>query len=86
MILTVTTEIEDNEEPIEVRVQAEFIPGSPGRKYMANGDPGYPDDPDEINILSVIGADGIEYNPSEGEVARMHVLLAIFGVRLGDDF
>ena len=67
MIITITTEIEVNEEPIEVRVEAEFIPGCHGRKHMSNGDPGYPDEPDEINILSVIGVDGIEYTPTEKE-------------------
>ena len=75
MIITITTEIEVNEEPIEVQVEAEFIPGSPGRKYMANGDPGYPDDPDEINILSVIGADGIEYTPTEKECLSIYSLI-----------
>jgi hypothetical protein len=38
-----------------VTFQVEFnaTPGSPGRMYMANGDPGYPDEPVEIEILSV---------------------------------
>ena len=75
MIITITTEIEVNEEPIEVQVEAEFIPGSPGRKYMANGDPGYPDEPDEINILSVIGADGIEYTPTEKECLSIYCIV-----------
>ena len=75
MIITLTTEIEVNEEPIEVRVEAEFIPGWRGRKHLSNGDPGYPDEPDEINILSVIGHDGLEYNPTEKEHASIYELI-----------
>ena len=84
--ITTTTEIEVNGEPIEVKVDAEFIPGSPGRKYMANGDPGYPDEPDEIDILSVTGPNGVEYTPSKKEVAEIHGLVYDLAVRLGGDF
>jgi hypothetical protein len=27
--------------------------GGPGRRYLWNGDPGYPEEPDELEILSV---------------------------------
>jgi hypothetical protein len=31
-----------------------YSPGRPGRNYMPNGDPGYPDEPAEIELISVI--------------------------------
>lgn len=76
MIVTVTTEIEVNDEPIEVTVEAEFIPGRPGRKYMANGDPGYPDEPDEINILSILDSNGKAYEPTRQELIRIEDLIS----------
>lgn len=38
---------------LEVEVEFNFYPGSPGRMYMPNGDPGYPPEPDELEVLSV---------------------------------
>jgi len=29
----------------------DYSPGRPGRNYMPNGDPGYPDDPPELYVL-----------------------------------
>ncbi len=75
MIVTITTEIEVNDEPIEVTIDAEFTPGQPGRKYMANGDPGYPDEPDEINILSVLDSNGKSYEPTLQELVRIQDLI-----------
>jgi hypothetical protein len=74
--LTVVTEIEVNDEPIEVTIEAEFIPGMPGRRYMPNGDPGYPDEPDEINILSVLDSNGKSYQPTRHELTRIEDLIS----------
>ena len=38
----------------DVQVDFEYHPAVPGRMYMRNGDPGYPDEPAEVEILSVI--------------------------------
>ncbi|MFA5165391.1 MAG: hypothetical protein WC481_07500 [Candidatus Omnitrophota bacterium] len=37
----------------ELFVVFSFYPGSPGRMYLRNGDPGFPDEPSEIEIISV---------------------------------
>ena len=37
----------------EVTVQYDYSPGRPGRMYMPNGDPGYPDEPAECYVLKV---------------------------------
>jgi len=37
----------------DVEVSYAYSPGRPGRMYMPNGDPGYPDEPAEVEILSV---------------------------------
>ena len=38
---------------VTFEVKFNATPGSPGRMYLANGDPGYPDEPPEVEILSV---------------------------------
>lgn len=38
----------------DVEVSYSYSPGKPGRMYMRNGDPGYPDEPDVFEILSVL--------------------------------
>ncbi len=45
---------------VDALVQAKFHPGRPGCNYMPNGDPGYPDDPPEVEVISVIH-NGIDY-------------------------
>ncbi len=35
-------------------VEAQYQRGSPGVYTQRNGDPGWPDDPDEIEVLSVV--------------------------------
>jgi len=44
-----------NELDYEVDLKIRYCQGKPGRSYMPNGDPGYPDEPDEISIEEVIG-------------------------------
>jgi len=37
----------------EVSVDYTYRAGRPGRRYLCNGDPGYPDEPAEVEILNV---------------------------------
>jgi len=37
----------------EVEVHFTYSPGTPGRMYMPNGDPGYPDEPAEFEVVGV---------------------------------
>lgn len=37
----------------EVEVQYTYSPGRPGEMYLRNGDPGYPPDPAEAEIIAV---------------------------------
>jgi hypothetical protein len=37
----------------EVQADYSYSPGRPGKMYMPNGDPGYPEEPAEIEILNV---------------------------------
>jgi hypothetical protein len=37
----------------EMEVNYNFIAGRPVKMYLANGDPGHPEDPTEIEILSI---------------------------------
>ena len=46
----------------EYLVQAQYTRGSPGVYTQRNGDPGWPDDPDEIEVLSVV-EDSTERKP-----------------------
>ncbi len=40
-------------------------PGSPGCFYLPNGDPGYPPEPPEMDILSIKDAAGKEYGEGD---------------------
>jgi hypothetical protein len=64
MILTVQTTIPSvalshssglvySQDDCQVEVEVDYIAGSPGRQYMPNGDPGYPDEPGEMEIISI---------------------------------
>jgi hypothetical protein len=46
----------------DMKVEIEYHSGRPGRWYMPNGDPGYPPEPDEIEILDVL----VDGKPLEG--------------------
>lgn len=47
----------------EVQVDYTYSAGRPGKMYMPNGDPGYPDEPAEVEILNVwlYGRDVLQY-------------------------
>jgi hypothetical protein len=47
-----SVELADGTE-VDYEIDVEVTAGSPGRMYMPNGDPGYPDEPGEQEILSI---------------------------------
>jgi len=51
----------------EVQVDYTYSPGRPGKMYMPNGDPGYPDEPAEVEILNVwlYELDVLQYLPDQ---------------------
>jgi len=53
-------QIDNGEEEVNVTFDVTFTmsPIIPGRKYMRNGDPGYPDEGGEIEIINVINKSG----------------------------
>ena len=71
MKITIETEIEVGGDEVLVTVDAEFTAGCAGRMYMSNGDPGYPEEPDEVVIITVTGDDGVEYEPTKEELQRI---------------
>lgn len=58
MPFTTTYHIDDA--PFEV--EFDITPGRPGKLYLRNGDPGYPPEPAEVDILSVTRA-GVDILP-----------------------
>ncbi len=70
--IEVTTYIERNDDEIEVFVEASWSPGSPAVPYLRNGDPGYPEEPDEVEFLSVTDSDGNEYELTEDEKEKLY--------------
>jgi hypothetical protein len=49
----ITTTIERNGKEIEVEVTGNYYPGLPEQRYLRNGDPGYPAEAAEMEIISV---------------------------------
>lgn len=45
---------------VAVKVAANYFPGSPAVFYMRNGDPGHPEEPDEVEITKVTRKDNGE--------------------------
>ena len=61
----------------DCEVVAHYWPGRPGRWYMPNGDPGYPDDPAELEVVSVtIGGTPYELNYAEREELETRLMAA----------
>jgi hypothetical protein len=49
-----------------------YSAGRPGRNYMPNGDPGYPDEPAELDVFSV-KVDGIDVGSQLTESQADHI-------------
>ena len=60
MNYTITVPLTLRGEDVEAQVEFDFLRGAPGRWYMPNGDPGYPDEPDELEVNSIV-IDGHEH-------------------------
>jgi acetoin utilization deacetylase AcuC-like enzyme len=59
---TTETEIDINDEPVNVTIDFNYIPGDPGVHTYSNGDPGYPPTSDEIEVLSMNDEDNNTVN------------------------
>lgn len=59
---TVITTVDTETECVEhsVSVEANYYPGSPAVFYERNGDPGHPEEPDEVEVLKVTRKDNNE--------------------------
>ncbi len=58
----------------EAEITALYWPATKGCWYRKNGDPGFPDEPAEVEILTMV-IDGINYNVdslTEDEVFELH--------------
>ena len=56
-------------------VEYEYTPGTPDVYTLPNGDPGYPGDPEEIEILSAIDEDGKDWGLEDYEIDAIEVLI-----------
>ena len=57
---------------VDCDVSFTYSAGRPGRNYMPNGDPGYPDEPAELDIFSV-KVDGIDVGSQLTESQADHI-------------
>jgi hypothetical protein len=55
----------------KINVIFTYLPGSPGVRYLRNGDPGYPPDPAELEFVSAALLDGDGCNPKPEHVAKL---------------
>ena len=58
---------EVDDDVVEVYVTAQYSPSTPHVFYLPNGDPGYPGDPEEVEIISAETADGTPVELTEAE-------------------
>jgi len=66
MSLNIELFIERDGEELCVEVQGLYYKGMKGRMYERNGDPGYPDEPAEVEIINVT-RDGRPFELTEAE-------------------
>lgn len=53
--------LSDEDEETQVMVEANYLKGSPACYYRSNGDPGWPEEPDEAEITKVTRiSDGVD--------------------------
>ena len=64
------TVIRGEDEPeIDVTIIGTYYPGLKGRRNLANGDPGYPDEPSDAELLHAY-VDGVEFELTDSEVDK----------------
>ena len=68
-IETTMTIDREYQEDIEVTISGEYYPGIKGRRHLPNGDPGYPDEPSEAELLHAY-VDGVEFTLTDSEVDK----------------
>ena len=54
----------------DATVTVNYWPGRPAVMYLRNGDPGYPEDPDELEIVSMT-LNGSPYVPTDAEASDL---------------
>ena len=64
----ITLDREDQED-IDVTVIGYYSPGLKGRRHLANGDPGYPDEPSEAELLHAY-VNGVEFELTDSELDK----------------
>jgi len=47
----------DDDSAVKVEIHYHYIPGHPAVMYLSNGDPGYPEEPADVEIFAVAIAD-----------------------------
>lgn len=71
--ITTTIYIERDEVELEVVVTGDYSAGCAGVMTLRNGDPGYPEEPEEINDItahSAVNSEEIELTEKEAETAE----------------
>jgi len=66
--------VERNGEELEVEVEGNIYPGHKGVHTLPNGDPGYPDEPAEVEITDIT-LDGKVFDLTDEEMEKAHELL-----------
>jgi hypothetical protein len=71
-----TTTLEDVRGEYDVTVEYDWTPGRPAVMYLRNGDPGYPEDPAEFEIVR-IEANGLDITSdiTEPDLYRIEQLI-----------
>lgn len=59
----------EDEAEIEVTIIGTYYLGLKGRRHLANGDPGYPDEPSEADLLHAY-VNGVEFELTDLEVDK----------------
>lgn len=63
---------DDGYREVRATVHYRYTKGTPDVYYLRNGDPGYPGDPDEFEVLRVVDAAGNEYSLTEQEEDQVY--------------
>lgn len=59
----------EDETEIDVTIIGTYYPGLKGRRHLANGDPGYPDEPSDAELLHAY-VNGVEFELTDEEVDK----------------
>jgi hypothetical protein len=74
-IITSTMTITRQDQEIEVAISGTFLKGCKEVRYLRNGDPGFPAEPDEITDLEATLRDGDEAELTEDEYDEAYQML-----------